>query len=77
MEPFPNPEYLPNRPISERVADGRDACAQVPLDSHAAWASRNGHRDPLAILELQARERVPGRVPIRYGRMALSAFGFY
>ncbi len=77
MEPFPNPEYLPNRPVSERRADGRDACAKVPLGSHAAWASRNGHRDPLAILELQARDRVRELVPIRYGRMALSSFAFY
>jgi len=33
--------------------------------------------DPLALLEQQATSRVPELVPIRYGRMAASAFAFF
>ena len=36
------------------------------------------HRtDPLAILALQATSRIPELVPIRYGRMAASAFAYF
>src|SRR5207245_10286892 len=34
-------------------------------------------KDPVALLERQARTRVPELVPIRYGRMLLSPFTFY
>ena len=34
-------------------------------------------RDPIALLEEQAVERVPELVPIRYGRMSASPFAFY
>ena len=33
--------------------------------------------DPLEILALQATTRLPDLVPIRYGRMAASAFAFF
>jgi len=33
--------------------------------------------DPIALLEAQATSRVPELVPIRYGRMAASAFAFF
>ena len=36
-----------------------------------------GRTDPLAILALQATTRIPELVPIRYGRMAASAFAFF
>ena len=62
---------------TERVEFGRQARAKVPRSSHGAWAPAAGRTDPLEILALQATTRLPDLVPIRYGRMATSAFAFF
>jgi uncharacterized protein (DUF2252 family) len=61
----------------ERAASGRAARSGARRSSHAAWEPPEGRADPLAILERQARSRVPELVPIRYGRMAASPFAFF
>jgi uncharacterized protein (DUF2252 family) len=63
--------------ISERVARGRAARAQVPRSSHAQLQSRAAPVDPIGLLESQAKTRVPELVPVRYGRMLVSPFTFY
>ena len=62
---------------AERSEFGRQARAQVPRSSHGEWAPPAGRTDPLEILALQGTTRVPDLVPIRYGRMAASAFAFF
>ncbi len=62
---------------AERAAAGKAARAQAPRSSHADWAPQNGREDPVVLLERQAENRVPELVPIRYGRMARSAFAFF
>jgi uncharacterized protein (DUF2252 family) len=54
-----------------------EARARAPRSSHADWDPARDRPDPTAILEAQARARVPELVPIRYGRMAASPFAFY
>src|SRR6185312_10504211 len=61
----------------ERAAVGRAARSEVRRSSHAAWEPAEGRADPVAILERQARSRVPELVPIRYGRMSASPFAFF
>ena len=75
--PLPNPEYLQTRSVKERVAEGRAVRKRAPLERHAVWSPPKRRADPVEILERQAAERVPELVPIRYGRMELSAFAFY
>jgi uncharacterized protein (DUF2252 family) len=75
--PLPNPEYLPQRSVTERVAEGRAVRKRAPLERHAVWSPPRKRADPVEILERQAAERIPELVPIRYGRMELSAFAFY
>jgi uncharacterized protein (DUF2252 family) len=58
------------------VARGKDARAQAPLESHAEFAL-DGPRDPVGLLLEQAKSRVPELVPVRHGRMLVSAFTFY
>jgi uncharacterized protein (DUF2252 family) len=60
-----------------RADKGRAARAQAPRSSHAAWDSPEDRPDPIALLEEQARSRLPELVPIRYGRMAASEFAFF
>src|SRR3954464_12298171 len=62
---------------AERAARGKAARAEVPRSSHAEWQAPSDRRDPVAIIEEQALSRVPELVPIRYGRMLVSAFTFY
>jgi uncharacterized protein (DUF2252 family) len=62
--------------VDERTAAGRAARARVTRSAHGAWTPAPG-RDPLAVLVEQARTRVPELVPIRYARMAASAFAYY
>ncbi len=75
--PLPNPEYLPERSVAERRAEGRAVRKRAPLERHAVWSPPKKRADPVEILERQAADRVPELVPIRYGRMELSAFAFY
>ncbi|MGD0391137.1 MAG: DUF2252 domain-containing protein [Acidimicrobiales bacterium] len=61
----------------ERVARGKAARTRVPRSDHEVWAASPTRADPVALLERQAESRVPELVPIRYGRMLVSAFTFY
>src|SRR6516165_2322319 len=61
---------------ADRVARGKDARAVASLESHAEFTP-GGPRDPVGLLLDQATSRVPELVPIRHGRMLVSAFTFY
>ena len=60
----------------DRVARGKAARAVAPLDSHAEFRPGRS-RDPVGLLLGQAESRVPELVPVRHGRMLVSAFTFY
>ncbi len=62
---------------AERAAYGRQVRASVPRSRHGEWQPTVDRTDPLEILALQATTRLPDLVPIRYGRMAESAFAFF
>jgi uncharacterized protein (DUF2252 family) len=62
---------------AERNERGRAARSETPRSSHADWSPAKNRPDPVALLEEQAATRVPELLPIRYGRMAASAFAFY
>src|SRR5262245_54876950 len=63
--------------VEERVARGKAARREVPRSSHAGFTPGAYRPDPVTLLEQQAVTRVPELVPIRYGRMLVSAFTFY
>ncbi len=63
--------------VAERVARGKAARAEVPRSAHAMFEPPSGRTDPVALLQRQAKTRVPELVPIRYGRMLVSPFTFY
>jgi uncharacterized protein (DUF2252 family) len=67
------PHFTP----AERSARGRAARADVPRSAHAGWEPAPNRRDPVELLEEQARTRLPELVPIRYGRMLVSPFTFF
>ncbi|MCX5043903.1 DUF2252 domain-containing protein [Aldersonia sp. NBC_00410] len=55
---------------------GKAERGRVPRSALAVRSSLD-RPDPVGLLESQARTRVPDLVPIRYGRMAQSAFAFF
>jgi uncharacterized protein (DUF2252 family) len=63
--------------VAERVAHGKAARAEVSRSSHALYEPPPRRTDPIKLLERQAKTRVPELIPIRYGRMLVSAFTFY
>jgi len=62
---------------AERAARGKAARAEVPRMTHAGWEPAPSRRDPVELLEEQARARLPELIPIRYGRMLVSPFTFF
>ena len=61
----------------ERYAAGKALRSSVPRSSHAEWAPDHERPDPISILEEANKTRLEHLVPIRFGRMSMSAFAFY
>ena len=62
---------------SERAAMGKAAREHTPRSRHGEWEPAQDRADTVELLEQQAASRVPELVPIRYGRMLVSAFTFF
>jgi uncharacterized protein (DUF2252 family) len=60
----------------QRVARGKAARAAVPR-SRQAELDLSNRMDPLGLIQEQVEDRIPGLVPIRYGRMVESPLAFY
>jgi hypothetical protein len=58
-------------------ARGRERRSSASRSSHAQWAPPADRPDPVAVLEEQAKTRVPDLIPIRYGRMMASPFAYF
>ncbi len=71
------PEAVPHQTPAERAARGRAARRELPRRAHADWEPAPRRRDPVDLLEEQARTRLPELGPIRYGRMLVSPFAFF
>jgi uncharacterized protein (DUF2252 family) len=62
---------------ADRIDAGRAVRKEVPRSSHGDWQAAADRPDPVAVLVAQGAGRVPELLPIRYGRMAESPFGFF
>src|SRR3954447_16957644 len=72
--PAATTDHLPT--LEERIAVGKALRDAVPRESHGAWKPQTNRRDPIEILQEQAKTRIPSLVPIRYGRMLQTPFTF-
>jgi uncharacterized protein (DUF2252 family) len=63
--------------VAAGEAKGRQARKLVPRASLAELALPDDRPDPVDQLEAQAETRLAGLIPLRYGRMLVSAFTFY
>lgn len=62
--------------IEERMDAGKALRQKFPRRKQGDYKPSNKRSDPVAILEEQAKTRVPELVPIRYARMLTSPFAF-
>lgn len=62
---------------SARKRHGKALRKACPRSAHAGVVLGQGHRDPLGIIEESNRGRVAHLLPIRFTRMAESAFAFF
>ena len=63
--------------IADRMRRGKALRERVPRTSHAKWSAPSGRPDPIEVLRLSDRGRLPELLPIRYGRMRQSPFAFF
>ncbi len=66
-----------HRSPKERKSDGKELREVVPRSSHGDWSPAADRPDPVEVITSQDTNRVQALVPIRHGRMAVSAFTFY
>jgi uncharacterized protein (DUF2252 family) len=64
-------------PFHEREAFGKAARRRAGRSSHATLRVPPDRRDPIGLLEEQARGRDPRLVSLRYSRMAVSPYAYY
>jgi Uncharacterized protein conserved in bacteria (DUF2252) len=64
-------------PVEGPAGAGKAARENAPRSSHGEWEPAKRRKDPVKVLEGQAKSRVPELVPIRYGRMLASPFTFF
>ncbi|MGD0589048.1 MAG: DUF2252 domain-containing protein [Thermoplasmata archaeon] len=65
-----------SRTRSARLEAGKALRRRFPRSVHAVWSPPKDRPDPIDLMGASDRGRVPGLLPIRYGRMSLSPFTF-
>jgi uncharacterized protein (DUF2252 family) len=74
------PRHLAFRSDPARAARydrGHELRDAVPREAHATWQPAADRPDPVAQLQEQGKTRITDLLPIRYGRMVASPFGFF
>jgi hypothetical protein len=71
------PEVTTYVTTDERATSGRALRDTVPRASQAGWKPSKNRRDPVELLRESNEGRMPGLIPIRFGRMSASPFAFY
>lgn len=64
------------RPKTERIKAGKALRKKAPRSSHAVWKPPADRLDPIAVLRANSRGRLKELLPLRWGRMLASPFGF-
>ena len=67
----------PNMRLSslERWQKGKELSDKIPLENQSEWRRPSG-LDPISLIQKNDKKRLPFLLPIKYGRMAASAFAY-
>jgi uncharacterized protein (DUF2252 family) len=63
--------------LEDRILRGESLRKQMPRTAQAEWRPKQRNHKPLDLLMTQVRGRLPDLLPIKWGRMAASPFGFF
>ena len=63
-------------PRADEKSAGKARRAVVPRSHHGDWEPAPDRGDPIAVLTAENRDRIASLVPVRWGRMLESPFGF-
>jgi uncharacterized protein (DUF2252 family) len=66
----------PRLSTADRIEAGKRLRTSVPRESLAEFKPQPNRKDPVAILEAQAKSRLQELIPVRYARMLMSPFAF-
>ncbi len=71
-------DHLANqaRSPADRFQFGNALRSSVPLSAHREWVPTSDRQNPIKLLEISSRGRIPELIPLRYGRMLGSPFTF-
>ena len=61
----------------QRRQEGKALRVKTPRESHAGFEIASDRTDPVKVIKKSSEGRLEHLIPIRYGRMAKSAFAFY
>src|SRR5665811_1220027 len=62
---------------AERRKQGKALREKCPRTSQAEWKARSKSQDIIKLLEESDADRIPGLIPVKYQRMAVSPFTFF
>jgi uncharacterized protein (DUF2252 family) len=62
--------------VKERLAAGKELRQKSPISQLGDYEPALDRKDPVSILEEQAKTRLPELIPVRYARMLTSPFAF-
>jgi hypothetical protein len=65
-----------HKSVEERMENGKALRKRIPRSEQGEYVSSRDRADPVSILEIQGKTRLPELVPIRYARMLTSPFAF-
>jgi uncharacterized protein (DUF2252 family) len=68
---------LPGPSVKERFAIGKALRRRATRSAQGKWVPPANRADPIELLKKSDHGRLPELLPIRYARMAQSAFGFF
>jgi len=66
----------PHLSVADRIAAGKRLRTVLPRTNLAECKPQPNRKDPVAILEAQAKTRLKDLVPVRYARVLASPFAF-
>ena len=66
----------PRPSVEDRIAAGKRLRTTVPRTDLGEYKAQKTRKDPVAILEAQAKTRLQELIPVRYARMLMSPFAF-
>src|SRR5258708_25164082 len=67
----------PNPSITARQARGKSLRTELARGKQGEWQTPSDRADPVETLRAADAGRLPELLPIKYGRMAASPFGFF